>query len=460
MKNIENHKKLSLQNAKFVSSMFERLSELSVQREFIRSGKIPCAYENIRGAISPWPVLIGSHFKKEMEKVANEMGELLLKSIVLMATHFPKVFEEKYGVDSSSIIEKKAQIYNSKNYIIGRYDALISSGYLKVIEFNAGTNVGGWHLYYLMNNYMDVIDADENCKATQIIDEFIIAVERMAIDKFGQIDRPYNLLIEFESGEEFCPDSIAIINNAIESYGLNIKLFHDVNFVKVELTDDGAWLDGERIDVISSPIYNVNKAEGKSQRLNSLHWQDKLLYLDNEIHMLVGNKSCFSNLYILMQHNLLSAKDVLFIGKYIPLTYDLYEKTNEMAEVSHLIKYNDWKLNKDKYVIKRDGLLGGEQVYVGKFTSQDEWELVLSMARALKGWIIQQYYPSDQFFAPTNCDNIIEHDYIVGFFDQGGRYGGAGVRLMPSNKSDGVVNSAKGAQYTAVIEVSTRSLVI
>lgn len=458
---VGNHKTLAKGSATFIESMLSQPHLVAEQCHAVRSGDIPAAYEKLRELTSPWPVIISSKYKNEMAVINRDIGILLYKSMLIISRDYPTLFKQQYDIPAQWFADLNEND-GARQFMIGRYDALISRGALKLLEYNAGSNIGGWHLYRLIDFYRDIVGDINHLNYTPILEEFLASIERMIEQKIVGEGSPYNLLfvLENEHEKDDFVASLPYFEEAINKRQLQLRLLFDVNFQKLEVDENGAWFNGERVDAVSVPVFNFDSGTEKVQQLMKLHWQNRVVFPDNPIYLALGNKSCFANLYFLMQENRLSSKEVELVSKYIPWTHHLGDELNRLIGQGASFDVSNILNNKDDFVLKRDGLLGGDHVYVGKFTSESTWYSVVSLARKNPGWIVQKYYPSDQFYAPTYEGNIVPHDYVLGFFDLGSEYGGAGVRLMPSKLNNGVVNSAKGADYTMVFEQAQQILMI
>lgn len=475
---LTNHRRLAKCNATFVESMLTQQGEgngagrtqegaaqaasplLNQQRDLIRSGEIPVAYEMLRQHVNPWPVIVGSKYKNDMDLVTRKIGQLLYKSNVIMARDYPALFKKQYDlpIEWFNTLDENAP---EGQFMVGRYDALISRGAIKLVEYNAGTNIGGWHLYRLVERYRDVVKSVKNLAYTPILDSFLSALNKMVKAKVVA-DKPYHLLfvLENESEKNDFVSSLPYFEEAMKKCQLNLTLHFDVDFQTVEVNDDGAYINDVKIDALSVPVFDIDFKSEKVQKLMQLHRQNKVVFPDNPVYLATGNKSCFANLFFLMQQSKLTQEEAELISTFIPWTHHLDDEVLQLTGQANAIDMSQLQHDKASYVIKRDGLLGGDHVYVGRYTSESTWESVLALAQKNPGWIVQKYYASDGFYASTDDNSIVQHDYIFGFFDTGAKYGGAGVRIMPSKLSDGVVNSAKGANYTMVFEQEQKVLML
>ncbi|WDE09193.1 hypothetical protein SG34_030990 [Thalassomonas viridans] len=409
--------------------------------------------------ISPWPVIINAGRKSQFEEIVANIGQLLYKSVALMAKHYPLIFKQLYQIPEAYLqyIRPGNEL---KTKLVGRYDALISNSGIKLLEYNGGCNIGGWWLYELIGLFREVLGPHaKDLKETPVLEEFLSYLEKISRTVNADDSKPVNILFELDGlaqKQEFV-QAMPMFNKAIKKRGLNIRLFFDIDFTEVNVNGESVYFEDKLIDVLVAPMVHVDAGKPVVEQLTHLHFQEKVVFLDNPVNLLTGIKSNFANLYFLQQQGLLSLKESELVSKYISWTAYLSDSLTGHCGRDNQAAVAKYLQDKDSYVIKKDGLFGGRHVYIGRQVSASAWKSVVTMARKEQGWTIQKFYPSDPFYAPNNDLDIAEHDYILGFFDFGSRYGGCWVRL--TEMRGGVVNATQGAACTVVFEVPQKKLV-
>lgn len=448
-------------NADFVGRSLAMPEIIAIQQEKIRNCLLPPAYESLRHAISPWPVIVTDKTVKEMNDACSGVTTLLFKALQIISTEFPELFTTIYGSDIADLALQNQQFWKIEQSI-GRYDAVMVDGCLKLLEYNSGTNIGGWHLYRCTDAYKEIIGGGPDVICTPILERFLTAVYRMVRDKMVTATETIRLLFVVDSDEAIgdLTGSLPFFRQALVQCGIEIEMFWTDSLDEVVVTSEGVYFSDARIHALSFPVVNFDYRNQKIEAIVALHLSGKVVFPDMPAFLVAGYKSNFANLCWLNSHGKFAPAEAELIRRFIPATFYLSDEINSAIDVDTRWLLDEVERKKDSYVIKRDGFFGGDHVYVGKFVSQQAWQNILSVARRSNNWIVQQYCESDLFQAPERCGNVALHNYIFGFFNFAGCYGGAGVRLMRVETGGGVVNSAKGAQYTAILEVQPQTLLL
>jgi hypothetical protein len=104
-------------------------------------------------------------------------------------------------------------------------------------------------------------------------------------------------------------------------------------------------------------------------------------------------------------------------------------------------------------VLKKAGAFGGTAVFVGRFRTDAEWRGDLARAAWEEDWIVQEYLEPIPYCFQAGERGAVRHDMVWGLFAFGDHFGGALLRMMPHAGTDGVVNSAQGAQVGVGLEL-------
>jgi hypothetical protein len=109
--------------------------------------------------------------------------------------------------------------------------------------------------------------------------------------------------------------------------------------------------------------------------------------------------------------------------------------------------------HRERLVLKHSLSSQGSDVHAGAFTTPARWEELARAALDDSGlWIVQEFMPPTRlpFLLPEG--GAAEHEVIWGLYIIGERYGGGFLRVQPAGRA-GVINSARGALCTCIIEV-------
>ncbi|MFT4928923.1 MAG: hypothetical protein ACI8WB_005043 [Phenylobacterium sp.] len=459
---IKSHYNLSKINGEFVEHMLQNSDMVAQQRATILNAELPKSLSYMRSVASPWPLIVDNKLKGQYKEITQRMGQLLYKSVVLMAEHYPQMYKQLYQVpiELADYVKLDDTVGEA---MIGRFDGLMHNGALKLVEYNAGSNIGGWHMYRQAEVFRQITGSfGAKLESTAVLEQFFTYLNKIgqAVKTHQTGQETVNVLFEMNNPEETqeCLGALDYFEQAIAVCKLNIRLFFDTNFEQIRIENEQVMMDDQVIDVITAPMFGIDSSNLMLQQLTHLHFAGKVAFPDNPVYLLSGHKSNFANLYFLMQQGLLSKQEYEMVSKYLPWTAYLNDSFNQgSGKVSESAQFID---GKDQYVIKRDGLMGGQHVYIGLYMSVEGWRNVLVLAGNEPGWSIQKFYPSDPFYSPLDDHDIIEFDLVFGFFDFGTTFGGCVIRMMPTASCNGVVNASKGAQCTMALEMPQRKALL
>jgi hypothetical protein len=107
---------------------------------------------------------------------------------------------------------------------------------------------------------------------------------------------------------------------------------------------------------------------------------------------------------------------------------------------------------RERLVLKHSLSSQGSDVHAGAYTPPARWDELIRAALGDGLWIVQEFMPPTHvpFLLPEG--GAAEHDVVWGLYIIGERYGGGFLRVQPAGRA-GVINSARGALCTPLIEV-------
>jgi hypothetical protein len=110
--------------------------------------------------------------------------------------------------------------------------------------------------------------------------------------------------------------------------------------------------------------------------------------------------------------------------------------------------------HRDDMILKRGLGLGGAAVHVGRYLAPDAWEARVREAVEEGGWIVQERVESRPYcYPPQPGAAPVPHTVIWGLFCTGRRYAGGCLRMLPQGVGEGIVNGARGAYESAILEI-------
>jgi uncharacterized circularly permuted ATP-grasp superfamily protein len=168
--------------------------------------------------------------------------------------------------------------------------------------------------------------------------------------------------------------------------------------------------------------------------------------------MLVSNKL---NIALLSEHEeseLFTPDERESIKKYIPWTRKTAPgQTRYQGETVNLETFV--LANKEKLVLKPSFNLGGEQILIGLYTSQPEWEKEINKAFHQKAWLVQEYIKPTAYLFQEGEEGCAAHSIVWGIFVFAGTYAGSFLRTLSTESNKGIINTHQGADISVVFEV-------
>lgn len=164
----------------------------------------------------------------------------------------------------------------------------------------------------------------------------------------------------------------------------------------LELTADGARLDGQKIDHVFMGYYNphVFARFGDFLPLWDLHAQGKLRILDGLDEILYSSKLLFAFLAEFCAHMPLPHATQRAFAAIVPWSRILRDAATELSngEVADLPQaVLD---QQQELVLKKGQSAEGKDVYLGTRLSADAWKQRVATALDEGGWIVQRYIPA------------------------------------------------------------------
>jgi len=411
----------------------------------------------------PWPAFICPPVKKQLEESSRAVFKLI-KCIPerLFANDIEKI--SQYFQIPANIVESQmiGVTHTHLNNILGRGDFIFSPLGLKCLEYNVTANVGGWSIAFMEPVYLNVpiiskflqeyqVRISNKSLMTVLFEQLLeAAVSKnpnseeinmaVVIPQFGKqtdktlqkihLDRIYKKILLLHHYENLKGEII----------------FSD--FHHLQIVDNCLFYEDKRIHT----LVEMSHGNVPSEIMEVFKAGNVLLY-DGPIGSLLSNKL---NLALLSENegsDVFTPGEREIIEKYIPWTRKIVLGHTTFA--GKQIELEDFLIsNREKLVIKPADGLGGESVYVGRYTPDALWKEMIKIAARNKNWLVQEYIESLPFLYQSGTSGCSGHDVIWGIFIFGGVYAGTFLRVLPREKNiKGIINSHAGAEYSVVFEV-------
>jgi hypothetical protein len=420
---------------------------------------VPDAFKNYKFPVSGWPILINKQMTDELTALSVKIPELLRKIPSLYFNDDIKKLADFY-FEGDEMLTEFAMICHKKELEIGcRLDLTYTEDGFKVLEANIGSSIGGWQIQsfesLIRNNHPELIDKDKkfNYKGRNTLQLYMKFLIKQIIKQVGE-NSIINIFMEMSGvGDELeKQQNLNFFDNLFKqelaNYGLKGGTqTGDIN--SLVLINGNLWLDDKIIHglVVLTMDMNLTPAIFRAFMMDKIYLPDHL-----GLRML-GDKRNLSILLELAQAGKFSTEENALILKNIPWTSFIENKKisfkNKEYNLPDLLK-----TCKDKFVIKIARGYQGKDVFIGKFSSEKEWEEALEIALKSNAFIAQEFSDSLDFLAPNGQNEWTSHKLIWGAFGFGDCYGGVWVRMSEERTDVGVINSATGAVEAIVFEIT------
>ncbi|PCC14212.1 MULTISPECIES: hypothetical protein [unclassified Pseudoalteromonas] len=458
-----NGKLLSLLVSKPQMQKFNICKEKQV-KDFVN--KYQCAFGS-------WPVIVDGQLIDQLREITSPLPSLCYRALELMFEGDAQAFADYFQLPASFYNNLTCNTVKREQLLM-RYDYLYQQKEAKLLEINAGSNVGGWELDSLkviIEGMFKQFPQTQNWRLSyrQVMIEFMQALVGMGqpIAKARQRNPNILLLAVFpDFSTKFQVESqLNLIYNMLQEQHLpkgTLSITESTNNIQVD-ENDAIYFGGKQMDIAF-----VNHPELPSELYEQLfksHQSEQIVCPDTLAHRFVGNKLLFALLHepkVLAQ---LSPQEQTLVQKHIPWSCKvkmdacIQENQGAVKVVSSLGEsLTDYaKANKDILVLKKAESLKGDHVRVGKFITAQQWADDLEVAIAEGDWLLQSYCSPDHSTTCVYPQQPSAHHFIWGAFDFADNYGGSIVRAVPVEQESGVINAAKGAIVIPVVEDASRS---
>ncbi|MFH7012906.1 hypothetical protein ACHRV5_13625 [Flavobacterium sp. FlaQc-52] len=420
---------------------------------------VPDVFKSYKYPVSGWPVLINKQMTQELTALSVKIPSLLKQIPSLYFNDDIKKLAEFYFTGDEMMAEF-AMLCHKKDLEIGcRLDLTFTEDGFKVLEANIGSSIGGWQIQsfesLIRNNHPELVNKDKvlDYKGRNTLQIYMKFLIEQIIKQLGK-QSTINLFMEMGDIEDEAEkeESLAffdkLFKEELANFGLNGGAYGgDMN--ELTLTNGNLFLGDKVIHslIILTMDMNVTPAIFRAFMMDRIYLPDHL-----GLRML-GDKR---NLFILLelaQAGKFSPEENELILKNIPWTSFIENKKVIFKDREHNLP-DLLKTDKDKFVIKVARGFQGKDVFIGKFSTEKEWEEALELALQNNAFIAQEFSDSLDFLAPNAENEWTLHKLIWGSFGFGDCYGGVWVRMSEVKTDVGVINSATGAVEAIVFEIA------
>jgi hypothetical protein len=114
---------------------------------------------------------------------------------------------------------------------------------------------------------------------------------------------------------------------------------------------------------------------------------------------------------------------------------------------------DDLPAHREHLVLKKASSVGGRHVQVGPFSTDAQWTAAIARAVRERDWVVQEFVQTPPYFFQAGEEGAAPHNLVWGLFVFGEYYGGAFLRMQPAGRGTGVVNALQGAEVAGMLHL-------
>ena len=450
-------------NHRITSACAVRFLEYSVnqgrclKRLDLLDDSMPDYLRNYPYPLHSWPWFISKEMQTTLAECVTRVPDLIYRAIRLEFGRDRQRFAAFYELP-----EVLAEIFLDSGFdlaqLILRIDAMMTADGLKIMEVNAGPDIGGWQIHWTDGLYrknealLPFFSANEH-RPGNIPLAYMKHVVQMARahDKEGAAN------VLFVVGKQHLTSDLndlfqLLFRDALNACDAKGELFFESSFENVRFDSYGASLRGHLLGSIVPFRFGTDIVAPLDLYRAFLRGQ---LYLpENPFVGIIGDKR---SLAIACRHkdsDHFTSDERRLIDSFIPWSATIAPGTTAHFRQTQLPMEESLLRHRHELVIKVARGAQGNDVFVGKFQSEQAWREIVARALSEPMWLAQEYCESLPFYGQAGEEGYGIYDVIWGVFGFGKKYGGCWLRLSQKDSGDGVINSAKGAQEAIVYEVN------
>lgn len=448
---------LSNKEAQFESNRIKEIPTLIEPTQY----KLPAIMQNYAYPVSTWPVVISEKMQETLAQLCVRIPQLIKAIPELYFKNDEKRIADFY-FKGNEMVTQFAMICHQKNVETGcRLDLTYSKDDFKILEVNVGSSIGGWQVQSFEKiirsfhpQLTDPVTATtyESRNSQAIYMKFLVDKILAQVQPTDEMINVFVGVGHIES-EKIKQDVIdffgGLLKKEFAARGLKGQA-HTGKFASLTLKNSKLYHKDEVMHGVVA--FKVEEDEQVPADVFRAFIMDQVYFPDHLATGIYGDKRNLGLLRELAEQQAFSAEDNELILQHIPWSSEITPKNVSYAgETSSIVDI--LRKYKDKLVIKAAQGYQGKDVFIGKFSSEEEWEEAIKIALTAADFIAQEYNESINFLAPNGQQEWTDHKLIWGAFGFGPHYGGVWVRLSEVANDVGVINSATGAVEAIVYEI-------
>ena len=419
----------SLANTESYSDYFRDLAILNANEYLLSNVEIVMCNEDVvdfmkayEYEVSAWPFIISQNVVKKFTNLINPVVNLLYKSISMYFGNDRKSFAEYLNETEILLDLVSPQNINSRGMLI-RHDVVFTNGKLRLLEINVGSTIGGWQHDWIKEIYQRLFHNNENTNdwklsyrniLKNIFESLTTSIKSMNVRAIGNIlmcAYPANGIDLNSLKKEF---KSLYRKHRVAKSG---ELFFFSSFEEIIFQPNGTVVfQGQVMDaVLLTMPEDVKIPSAIYQRLTASYLSGNIIFPDNPIDTLLGNKMLLALLHEEVLRERLSRNEREFIDNYIPWTVKVFSRIVTWQGKDICLR-ELLRNNKEKFVLKKARSYQGKDVLVGHFMDEVEWNDCVDMSISETGWIAQEFCEPDSVIASSTNSQFSEYLPVWGIF--------------------------------------------
>jgi hypothetical protein len=408
----------------------------------------------------PWPLFIDREAAGELARIGLGLDRLVKSVPQRFFGNDAGRLAAFYGAATREQAELVLGEPNGIAQAISRGDFLHGRDGLQCLELNSGGFVGGWQLNALEGLYLGCpaiarFLAEQGLRAchrntTRLMFRHIIRGTLQAgVWKGGALNLAMLVLphlpdrVASHSSERYNRDYRAAL--AEERPGLPGQVLL-CGYADLAEDSGGLTFQGERVHAV------LEQHDGSFDPRGFRHFKAGTVnFYSGPITRLLSDKRNLALLSERAGSQDFSAGERELLTRHLPWTR-LVRDTGTVHDGRQVRLPALLAANRERFVLKKASSLAGHDVHLGNSLPQARWEDLLRQALADPDWIVQELVESMPYLFLDPQGNVVRHDLVWGLFAFGDTFGGAFLRLQPSDIR-GVINVASGAEIGLLLEV-------
>lgn len=411
--------------------------------------------------INRYPLVITQSLVSQFERLTGSLARIMYK--VFTAFIEAEGSQVADFLDESELAIELVQKhpFNPRN-ILQRHDMVITDGQLRLIEINAGSQIGGYQMDFFAA-IMDVFIAQDT-----LIDEWntyylpglrgMLTAVMNAIRRIKPLAKGHvALLIDDQRGEYECFSGF--LNQLYRDVAQGIFSKHSLTMITdvsaLSYADNTIYVAGKEVDALMVSL-DFELPENHLIQFTRASSAGTCFVPDSPLYTWISNKNLLALVHEAKERGFVNAEEAQFIDDFFPWGQVLGrfagnpEKREQLRQ--RLLS------QQQQLIMKKARSMQGIDVHIGKYLSQDQWQALVEQHLDNSHWLVQEYCEPDPLPGIAPNGEVQDCAAIWGIFEFETQYHGGFVRTAwPGDCSDGVINSAKGAWEFMLYQDSKKS---